>query len=106
MPLYEYACPRTGIRFEVIQKFSDERITRCPQCDEHPDCAGEAQRLLSAPAIQFKGAGWYVNDYGKAGQKPAKDGDGAKPSESKPSESKPEVKAEPKKTEPASSTKG
>jgi putative FmdB family regulatory protein len=71
MPLYEYECPRTGKRFEVIQKFSDAPLTRCPECDQHPECPGEAKKLLSAPAIQFKGAGWYVTDYGKSGEKPA-----------------------------------
>lgn len=100
MPLYEYQCPRTGKRFEVIQKFSDEPVNRCPECDEHPECAGEARKLLSAPAIQFKGAGWYVNDYGKGGEKPAA---AAESSESKSegkaetkSESKPESKSESK----------
>lgn len=78
MPLYEYECSRTGKRFEVIQKFSDAPLTRCDECDEHPECEGEARRLLSAPAIQFKGSGWYVTDYGKGGEKPKKDGDAKK----------------------------
>ena len=91
MPLYEYECPRTGNRFEAIQKFSDAPLTRCPECDRHPECEGEAKKLLSAPAIQFKGDGWYVNDYGKSGEKPKKDKEGdAK--ESKPAEKKTESK--------------
>ena len=93
MPLYEYECPRTGERFEAIQKFSDAPLTRCPVCDEHPDCPGEAKKLLSAPAIQFKGEGWYVNDYGKGGKKPAKDG-ASKEGDSK--ESKPAAKSDSK----------
>ncbi len=58
MPLYEYECPKDG-RFEVIRKFSDPPLKKCPTC-------GRAiQKLASAPAIQFKGAGWYVTDYAK-----------------------------------------
>lgn len=94
MPLYEYECARTGKRFEAIQKFSDAPLTRCPECDRHPECEGEVKKLLSAPAIRFKGAGWYVNDYGKGGEKPRKDGGASesKPAEPKPAESKPAAK--------------
>ena len=63
MPLYEYECLKCGGRFEEIQKFSDEPFK------EHPGCGGEVKKLLSAPAIQFKGTGWYVTDYARAGQK-------------------------------------
>jgi len=58
VPLYEYQCGRDG-RFEVIRKFSDPPLKRCPKC------GGPVQRLPSAPAIQFKGTGWYVTDYAK-----------------------------------------
>ena len=58
MPLYEYQCDRDG-RFEVIRKFSDPPLKKCPKC------GGRVQRLPSAPAIQFKGTGWYVTDYAK-----------------------------------------
>ena len=58
MPLYEYQCDRDG-RFEVIRKFSDPPLKKCPTC------GGPIQRLPSAPAIQFKGTGWYVTDYAK-----------------------------------------
>ena len=101
MPLYEYECSRAGLRFEEIQKFSDPPITRCPECDKHPECEGEARKLLSAPAIQFKGEGWYVTDYGKGGQLPKKDSDSG---EKKKSESKSETKSESKKTESKSSS--
>ena len=57
MPLYEYRCTSCGHRFEKIQKVSDAPETACPQC------GGELIRPLTAPALQFKGAGWYVNDY-------------------------------------------
>jgi putative FmdB family regulatory protein len=61
MPLYEYECENCGDLFEVIQKFSDEPLT------VHEKCGGKVHRILSAPALQFKGSGWYVNDYAKAG---------------------------------------
>ncbi len=62
MPLYEYQCDPYGHRFEVIQKSSDDPITVCPQC------GGTVQKLLSSPAIQFKGSGWYITDYARAGK--------------------------------------
>jgi len=74
MPLYEYQCDACGKRFEVIRKFSDPPLETCTQCG-----AGPVQRLLSSPAIQFKGSGWYITDYsnkGKSGapsEKPKKD---------------------------------
>jgi putative FmdB family regulatory protein len=58
VPLYEYQCPTCG-RFEVIRKFSDAPLTECPTCGK------SITKLFSAPAIQFKGAGWYVTDYAK-----------------------------------------
>jgi putative FmdB family regulatory protein len=75
VPLYEYQCPKCGHRFERIQKFSDPDPKKCPECG-----AGKLERLLHAPAVQFKGSGWYVTDYGKAGSS-------SKSAESKPSES-------------------
>ena len=101
MPLYEYECARTGRRFETIQKFSDDPLTRCPDCQEYPECQGESRRLLSAPAIQFKGSGWYVNDYGKGGQKPKKESEG-KPAAK--ADSKSESKSESKSSESKSSS--
>ena len=62
MPIYEYECTKCGHRFEKIQKFSDPQVRTCPECK------GKVQRLVHAPAIQFKGSGWYVTDYaGKSG---------------------------------------
>jgi putative FmdB family regulatory protein len=58
VPLYEYQCPTCG-RFEVIRKFSDAPLTECPTCGK------PITKLFSAPAIKFKGAGWYVTDYAK-----------------------------------------
>lgn len=61
MPLYEYKCAKCGDVFELIQKFSDEPL------HEHPGCGGAVEKLVSVSALQFKGSGWYVNDYGKNG---------------------------------------
>ena len=66
MPLYEYRCKACGHQFEKIQSFSAPEEKVCPVC------GGEVEKLLSAPAVQFKGSGWYVTDYaGKGGSKPA-----------------------------------
>lgn len=77
MPLYEYQCDACGHRFEVIQKFSDEPIAVCPKCE------GSVRKLLSSPAIQFKGSGWYITDYARkpsggqgAGKSDSEKGDG------------------------------
>ena len=61
MPLYEYQCDACSTRFERIQKFSDPPIETCPSC------SGPVRKLLSSPAIQFKGSGWYITDYAKKG---------------------------------------
>lgn len=77
MPLYEYECKKCHQRLEKIQSFSAPHETICPKC------GGELERVISAPAIQFKGAGWYVNDYAKSGSKPATSADSASKSEGK-----------------------
>jgi putative FmdB family regulatory protein len=59
MPLYEYQCDACGHRFEVIQKFSDPLIETCPKC------GSPVRKLMSSPAIQFKGSGFYITDYAK-----------------------------------------
>ncbi len=61
MPLYEYQCENCGDVFELIEKFSAEPLTI------HEKCGGKVHRLISAPALQFKGSGWYVTDYAKSG---------------------------------------
>jgi len=72
LPLYEYQCDRDG-RFEVIRKFSDPPLKTCPKCGR------PVQRLPSAPAIQFKGTGWYVTDYAKkSGGEGSKEEEGSK----------------------------
>ena len=61
MPNYEYLCNKCGHRFEQIRKFSDKQLRKCPEC------GGVIEQVISAPAVQFKGSGWYVNDYPKKG---------------------------------------
>jgi putative FmdB family regulatory protein len=64
MPLYEYQCDSCGAVFEKMQKFADEPLK------VHEDCGGPVHRLLTAPAFQFKGTGWYVTDYARAKSSP------------------------------------
>jgi putative FmdB family regulatory protein len=61
MPNYEYLCKDCGHRFEQIRKFSDKQLRKCPKC------GGVIEQVISAPAVQFKGSGWYVTDYAKKG---------------------------------------
>ena len=61
MPLYEYQCQACGRRLERIQKFSDPPLETCPHC------GGRLEKLISSPAIQFKGSGWYITDYARKG---------------------------------------
>ncbi len=77
MPLYEYECDACAHRFEKIQKFSDPLVDVCPKC------AGHVRKLLSSPAIQFKGSGFYITDYPRQG----KTGGSAESSSSSKSES-------------------
>jgi putative FmdB family regulatory protein len=68
MPLYEYECKKCGHRFEKIQKFSDKMVKKCPEC------GGQVEQMISAPAVQFKGSGWYVTDYAKKPSSPGSSG--------------------------------
>jgi len=86
LPLYEYKCVKCGHRFEKIESFDAPETKKCPKC------GAKAERQLGAPAIQFKGTGWYVTDY--AGKKPGsssseKSGDGASDKSSEKSSDKP-----------------
>jgi putative FmdB family regulatory protein len=76
MPLYEYQCENCGERFEAMQKFADAPLTL------HEKCGGPVRRLLSVPALQFKGSGFYINDYAKSGSSSAGNGEPKKKSES------------------------
>ena len=84
MPIYEYYCPTCDRNFEKLRKFSDEQLTI------HDECGGPIDRLLSAPAFQFKGTGWYITDYNKSGTSSPASSGGKEPK----SETKPETKAE------------
>lgn len=86
MPLYEYQCDDCGTRFEKIQKFSDPPVEACSSC------GGRVRKLLSSPAIQFKGSGWYITDYARKG------------GQNGGSEASPPAKAEPAKTSSEAST--
>jgi putative FmdB family regulatory protein len=72
MPLYEYECDACGHRFEKIQKFSDPLEDTCPKC------GGAVHKLMSSPAIQFKGSGFYITDYPKGDKGSAPKSDGGK----------------------------
>jgi len=86
MPLYEYQCDSCGRRFELIRKFSDPPLTTCPTCG-----ADGVRKLISSPAFQFKGSGWYVTDYAK------KSGDGESSAASRTAaESKADAKSDAK----------
>ena len=91
MPLYPYRCTQCGHRFEKIQKFNAEPEKACPKC------GGALERTLTAPGLNFKGAGWYVNDY--APKSGSSSGDGAT------AEKKPETKGDAGKSEAAAETK-
>ena len=83
MPIYEYKCEGCGEVFEIIQKFADQPLT------VHEKCGGHVNRLMSAPAFQFKGTGWYVTDYAKgSGSGPPKHDSGKNDSEKTDSASK------------------
>lgn len=88
LPLYEYRCTQCGNRYEKIQSFSTEPDTACPKC------GGKVERPLTAPALQFKGAGWYINDYapkaasGSSSATGESTGSDSKPADSKPAETK------------------
>jgi len=95
MPLYEYLCDECEHRFELIQKFSDPLASSCQKC------GGAVTKQVSAPAIQFKGTGWYVTDYARkpSGGEPSGTSDTAPKKDSADKK-----KAESKSTSPSSSS--
>jgi putative FmdB family regulatory protein len=76
MPLYEYECESCGRRFEKIQKFSDPPIEECPSCGKR------VRKVVSSPAVHFKGSGWYITDYAKKGSDKGAGEKSTKPAES------------------------
>ncbi|HEY6443698.1 MAG TPA: FmdB family zinc ribbon protein [Candidatus Acidoferrales bacterium] len=102
MPLYPYKCVKCGNRYDKIENVSAPEKQKCPKC------GGRAERQIAAPAIQFKGSGWYVTDYGGKGAAPKSagegSGDGAPKTAEKSSESKTDSKSESKsESKPATS---
>ena len=97
MPLYEYQCKKCHSLTERIQKFSDPPLTTCPHC------GGELEQLISAPAVQFKGSGWYVTDYAKSSSK-GKGGNGSLDASSSEGKSSSESKSGDSKSASSSST--
>lgn len=80
MPIYEYVCKKCAKKTEVIQRMGDAPLKVCPHC------GGKLKKAISAPAIQFKGSGWYVTDYARAsseGGRSKKDSDSGEKAESK-----------------------
>jgi putative FmdB family regulatory protein len=97
MPLYEYECTTCHKHTEKIQKFSDPEITVCPHC------SGTLERVLSAPAVSFKGGGWYADGYGNAKPKSTSDSNTAGNGSKSSRDSKPSTESAPAAT-PATST--
>jgi len=81
MPIYEYECEACGNRFELIQKFSDPLVEICPKCGER-----KVHKLLSSPAIKFKGTGWYITDYAKKGGGESESSKSGEKSDTKPAD--------------------
>jgi putative FmdB family regulatory protein len=70
VPIYEYECESCDKRFELMQKFSDKPVKKCPHC------GGAVHKVLSPPALLFKGSGWYVTDYANSDRKKAQKAEG------------------------------
>jgi putative FmdB family regulatory protein len=90
LPLYEYECKKCKRRMEKIRKFSDPPLTVCEKC------GGKLEQLISSPAIQFKGAGWYVTDYAKKSSVPSSSSSSDDSSSSSEKKEKAEAKADAK----------
>src|SRR4029077_3265464 len=101
MPLYEYECDACGHRFEKIQKFSDPLEDTCPKC------GGHVHKLMSSPAIQFKGSGFYITDYPKGDKGSAPKSDGGKKAAAEKADASPKAEKSEKggsSSDPASTT--
>ena len=100
MPIYEYQCKKCKHKFEKIhQRFSDARVKKCPEC------GGPVEQLLSSPAVQFKGTGWYVTDYARKGSSGDSGSSSSSPSTATDGAAKTTEKSEGKKAESKSETK-
>ena len=96
MPIYEYRCQKCGHRIELIQKFSDKPLTKCSKCK------GKLTKVISPPALQFKGSGFYITDYTDKGKPPKSE---SEPKEKSKEKSKEKGK-EKAKTESSEKTSG
>jgi putative FmdB family regulatory protein len=100
VPLYEYRCKKCQHTFEKIQQFSDAPVKKCPKC------GGPVEQLLSAPALQFKGSGWYVTDYARqSGSDKSKTSDSESSASSDKDGTKSTEKSETKKKETKTESK-
>ena len=100
MPIYEYECRKCKAHIEVFQRVSDKPPSKCRKC------GGRLEKLLSAPAIQFKGSGWYVTDYSDKSKKPStKESDSSSSDDKKPDKKSKETSPSTKTTDKTSSTK-
>jgi putative FmdB family regulatory protein len=89
MPLYEYECEACAHRFERIQKFSDPPVDTCPTCAKGP-----VRKLLSSPAIQFRGSGFYITDYARKGGTDKSSSNASSSTEANKTETKTESKSD------------
>ena len=99
MPLYEYHCTSCGQRLEVLRRFSDAPLRECPHC------GGSLTKLISAPALQFKGSGFYLTDYGRAGGSRKTDGESGKSESAGEKSASSESKATGSDSKPATDSK-
>jgi len=99
MPIYEYACLKCGRQFEVMQKASDAPLTRCSECK------GKLEKQWSQTSMQFKGAGWYVNDYAPKKSGGEKSGDEKSGGEKSGDDKKADVEKKPDAKESKSESK-
>jgi putative FmdB family regulatory protein len=102
MPIYEFRCKKCNEHIEVLQRLSDKLPSKCRKC------GGRLEKLMSAPAIQFKGQGWYITDYARKGSKSERDSKSEKDSKAEKDSSTPGSaetgeKAKPKETPPKKS---
>lgn len=100
MPIYEYECRKCKAHTEAFQKVTDKPLTKCPKC------GGRLEKRISAPAIQFKGSGWYVTDYaGKATKSESETSSETKTGKSEKTEKKTKESSPAKKSDKSSTTK-
>ena len=96
MPIYDYHCDHCGHSFSAVQSFSDQALEKCPSCGKRP------RRLFTAPAIVFKGSGWYKTDSRRTSDKGESKGEKSETkSDTAKSETKPDTKSEAKPSKPS-----